>query len=115
VNVPEQLELVLPEDQAVLFVSICPELLINASKYAGTGEATVELEYRDDQLRIHVRDQGAGFDVPPLPLPRRRPVPGHPNLGCSASGTDDGTGRRRHSIVAGGGTRDTDPPLLRTS
>jgi signal transduction histidine kinase len=37
--------------------------LINASKYAGTGEASVELEYRDDQLRIHVRDQGAGFDV----------------------------------------------------
>src|SRR6185436_12427893 len=63
VNVPEQLELVLPEDQAVLLFQSVRELLINASKYAGTGEASVELEYRDDQLRIHVRDQGAGFDV----------------------------------------------------
>ena len=63
VNVPEQLDLVLPEDQAVLLFQSVRELLINASKYAGTGEASVELEYRDDQLRIHVRDQGAGFDV----------------------------------------------------
>lgn len=63
VNVPEQLELVLPEDQAVLLFQSVRELLINASKYAGTGESSVELEYRDDHLRIHVRDQGAGFDV----------------------------------------------------
>ena len=63
VNVPEQLELVLPEDQAVLLFQSVRELLINASKYAGTGEAVVTLEYSDDQLRIQVRDQGAGFDV----------------------------------------------------
>jgi len=63
VNVPEQLELVLPEDQAVLLFQSVRELLINASKHAGTGEASVELEYRDDQVQIHVRDQGAGFDV----------------------------------------------------
>src|SRR6478752_2511299 len=63
VNVPEQLELVLPEDQAVLLFQSVRELLINASKHAGTGEASVELEYRDGQVRIHVRDQGAGFDV----------------------------------------------------
>ena len=63
VNVPEQLELVLPEDQAVLLFQSVRELLINASKYAGTGEAAVTLEYRDEQLRIEVRDQGSGFDV----------------------------------------------------
>jgi len=63
VNVPEQLELVLPEDQAVLLFQSVRELLINASKYAGTGEAAVTLEYSDEQLRIQVRDQGAGFDV----------------------------------------------------
>jgi signal transduction histidine kinase len=63
VNVPEQLELVLPEDQAVLLFQSVRELLINASKYAGTGEAVVTLEYSDEQLRIQVRDQGAGFDV----------------------------------------------------
>jgi signal transduction histidine kinase len=63
VNVPEGPEVVLPEDQAVLLFQSVRELLINASKYAGTGEATVALEYGGDQLRIHVRDQGAGFDV----------------------------------------------------
>ena len=63
VNVPEEPEVVLPEDQAVLLFQSVRELLINASKYAGTGEATVALEYHSDQLRIQVRDQGAGFDV----------------------------------------------------
>jgi signal transduction histidine kinase len=63
VQVPEQLEVVLPEDQAVLLFQSVRELLINASKYAGTGEATVTLEHRSNQLHIQVRDQGAGFDV----------------------------------------------------
>ena len=63
VTVPEQQELSLPEDQAVLLFQSVRELLINSSKYAGTGAATVTLECRDDQLRIQVRDDGAGFDV----------------------------------------------------
>jgi signal transduction histidine kinase len=63
VTVPEQQELSLPEDQAVLLFQSVRELLINSSKYAGTGAATVTLECRDDQLRIQVRDEGAGFDV----------------------------------------------------
>jgi signal transduction histidine kinase len=63
VNVPEHQELILPEDQAVLLFQSVRELLINASKYAGTGEATVTLGCTDDQLRIEVRDQGPGFDV----------------------------------------------------
>jgi signal transduction histidine kinase len=63
VKLPEQQELILPEDQAVLLFQSVRELLINASKYAGTGEATVTLECTDDQVRIEVRDQGPGFDV----------------------------------------------------
>ncbi|HEX8750278.1 MAG TPA: ATP-binding protein [Nitrospira sp.] len=63
VSVPEQDELTLPEDQKMLLFQSVRELLINSSKYAGTGEATVTLEQRDDQLRIQVRDEGAGFDV----------------------------------------------------
>jgi signal transduction histidine kinase len=63
VNVPEGQQLTLPEDQAVLMFQSVRELLINASKYAGTGAATVTLECRDDQLHIRVRDEGAGFDV----------------------------------------------------
>jgi signal transduction histidine kinase len=63
VTTPEQQELSLPEDQAVLLFQSVRELLINSSKYAGTGAATVTLECREDQVRIHVRDEGAGFDV----------------------------------------------------
>ena len=59
VTVPEQQALSLPEDQAVLLFQSVRELLINSSKYAGTGAATVTLECRDDQLRIQVRDEGA--------------------------------------------------------
>lgn len=53
----------LPEDQAVLLFQSVRELLINASKYAGTDQATVTLEQRDGELRIVVRDEGAGFDL----------------------------------------------------
>ncbi len=63
VSMPEELRLTLPEDQAVLLFRCVRELLINTSKHAGTGEATVTVECRDDQLLIGVRDEGAGFDV----------------------------------------------------
>jgi signal transduction histidine kinase len=63
VNVPEEQAVMLPEDQAVLLFQSVRELLINTSKYAGTGEATVTLECSPSQLRIQVRDQGPGFDV----------------------------------------------------
>jgi CheY-like chemotaxis protein len=46
----------------LLFQSV-RELLINASKYAGTGEATVEMVEKDSRLEILVRDQGEGFDL----------------------------------------------------
>lgn len=39
------------------------ELLMNVVKYAGTGQAVVDLEREsDDTLRITVRDNGVGFD-----------------------------------------------------
>lgn len=63
VTLPQQPQLTLPEDQAVLLFQSVRELLINASKYAGTGAAAVTLQYHDDHLRIEVRDEGAGFDV----------------------------------------------------
>ena len=63
VTVPEEHDWTLPEDQAVLVFQSVRELLINVSKYAGTSEAEVTLAYSDGQLRIQVRDHGAGFDV----------------------------------------------------
>jgi len=62
VSVPEQFPATLPEDQAVLLFQSVRELLINASKYAGTGAAAVTMQCGDEELRIHVRDEGAGFD-----------------------------------------------------
>ena len=63
VTVPEQQSLKLSEDQTSLLFQSVRELLINASKYAGTGEATVEMAERDSRLEIVVRDKGEGFDL----------------------------------------------------
>src|SRR5215467_5581332 len=79
VTVPEESELTLPEDQAVLLFQSVRELLINSSKYAGTGEATVTLEQREGQLRIQVRDEGVGFD-----LTTAAPAIGAPTEGVSS-------------------------------
>ena len=46
----------------MLFQSI-RELLINASKHSGAGEATVSLTRRDGELHVEVRDRGKGFDI----------------------------------------------------
>jgi CheY-like chemotaxis protein/anti-sigma regulatory factor (Ser/Thr protein kinase) len=63
VTVRDQGEPALPEDQAVLLFQSVRELLINSSKHGGTGEATVTVEQWEGQLRIEVRDEGAGFDL----------------------------------------------------
>jgi signal transduction histidine kinase/CheY-like chemotaxis protein len=63
INVPEGDELKLSKDQGVLLFQSVRELLINASKYAGTGQATVTLERRNGGLSIVVRDEGNGFDL----------------------------------------------------
>lgn len=62
-ELPGEDELKLPEEQAMLLFQSVRELLINASKHAGTGYATVRLEHRDAQVRIEVKDKGRGFDL----------------------------------------------------
>ncbi len=62
VTVPEE-EPKLREEQIVLLFQSVRELLINSSKYAGTGQAAVTLKQQDDWLLIEVSDQGAGFDL----------------------------------------------------
>ncbi|MBD0316806.1 MAG: PAS domain S-box protein, partial [Nitrospiraceae bacterium] len=51
------------EEHAVLLFQSVRELLINSSKYAGTGAASVSLRRDGDILRIEVRDEGQGFDI----------------------------------------------------
>lgn len=63
VTVPEQDDTRLPEEQMVLVFQSVRELLINSSKHAGTGEATVAMEQRDNVLRIEVNDRGKGFSL----------------------------------------------------
>lgn len=63
VVVSESQDLKLPEDHVILLFQSVRELLINSSKHAGTKEATVRMEQRDDHLQIAVRDEGAGFDL----------------------------------------------------
>ncbi|WHZ25783.1 MAG: hypothetical protein OJF51_000578 [Nitrospira sp.] len=62
VLVPENHEFKLPEAHRVLLFQSVRELLINASKHAGTGKATVRLERRDEHLHVTVSDEGKGFD-----------------------------------------------------
>ncbi|MGZ8386020.1 MAG: response regulator [Nitrospira sp.] len=57
-------ELALSENQAVLLFQSVRELLINVSKHAETGHATVRLQGENGLIRIIVRDEGRGFDVP---------------------------------------------------
>lgn len=52
----------LPENQVVFLFQCVRELLINSSKHAGTGQASVTMERRDGVLTIEVRDEGVGFD-----------------------------------------------------
>ena len=61
--VPEDQSLKLPEDHNVLLFQSVRELLINASKHAGTGQAVVEISEKEGRLEITVRDEGVGFDL----------------------------------------------------
>ncbi len=63
VTVSEDNGLRLPEDQEILVFQSVRELLINSSKHAGIGHATVRLVQLDDRLEITVRDEGKGFDL----------------------------------------------------
>jgi PAS domain S-box-containing protein len=53
----------LPEAQALLLFQSIRELLINASKHSGAGEATVSLTRSNGEFRVEVRDGGKGFDI----------------------------------------------------
>jgi len=63
VLVPEQQKFRLPEAHRVLLFQSVRELLINASKHAGTETATVLIEQRDENLHVTVSDEGKGCDL----------------------------------------------------
>ncbi|MCC2641414.1 MAG: uncharacterized protein K0S45_1827 [Nitrospira sp.] len=59
-------DLRLPADRAVLIFQSVRELLMNAVKHARAERASVLLARRGDELRIEVRDRGAGFELASL-------------------------------------------------
>lgn len=63
VLLPDDQGLHLPEEQRVLLFQSVRELLINSAKHAGTGQATLTMDYQVDRLHIAVKDEGKGFDV----------------------------------------------------
>jgi signal transduction histidine kinase len=65
-NVPAQL----PPDTSLCLFRITQEALRNAEKYSQTRSFEVELTGTDDEVRLEVRDRGAGFDVQAAKLNR---------------------------------------------
>jgi PAS domain S-box-containing protein len=53
----------LTENQAVLLFQSARELLLNVVKHAGTDRATLQLKFKEGELRLAVIDQGHGFDT----------------------------------------------------
>jgi PAS domain S-box-containing protein len=63
VSLPEGEPFELAEQQSVLLFQSVRELLINASKHAGTGRARVAVRREAGELIIEVTDEGLGFDA----------------------------------------------------
>lgn len=70
VIVPEHNGVPLPEDHVVLLFQSVRELLINSAKHAGTGEATVTMEWQGSALKVEVSDKGKGFDSAAAQTPK---------------------------------------------
>lgn len=51
------------EDVSVLLYEVTREILFNVVKHAQTGEATVSLYDKDEQIVVRVYDNGVGFDT----------------------------------------------------
>ncbi len=47
----------------VVLLRVCQEALANVRKHAGASSARVVLNYGDDEVRLEVSDDGAGFDA----------------------------------------------------
>jgi len=52
-----------PETQLVLF-RIVQEALNNIHRHSGASEASITMEYRENEVRITISDNGKGFELP---------------------------------------------------
>jgi PAS domain S-box-containing protein len=67
IDMPEEAHRRIPDDQAMLLFQSIRELLMNAAKHAGCGQAVIVLAQQGNDLRIEVSDEGRGFDPDATP------------------------------------------------
>ena len=60
-------ERILPEEEAVAIFRICQEAMRNIWRHAGASSAELFVEFTNAYIRVTIRDDGAGFDVPAEP------------------------------------------------
>jgi signal transduction histidine kinase len=53
----------LPSAAEVVVLRCAQEALANVRRHSAATTVTVRLDYRDDAIRLHVSDDGAGFDL----------------------------------------------------
>lgn len=54
----------LPAEVQVILYRLCQEALTNIAKHAGASHVTVTLQCDVEEVTIHIRDDGCGFDAP---------------------------------------------------
>lgn len=67
IDIPEDMELSLPEEHTDLLFQSVRELLMNVVKHAKADHARVSLRLHENRLCVEVSDEGKGFDPSVLP------------------------------------------------
>lgn len=56
-------EKILPEQNKIAIFRVCQEALINIAKYADIDTASIQLEWKEDEIKVIIVDRGHGFNV----------------------------------------------------
>ena len=56
-------EKILPEQNKIAIFRVCQEALINIAKYADIDLASIQLDWREDDIKVVIVDHGQGFNV----------------------------------------------------
>lgn len=63
INVMGEVRRLTPNEELVLF-RIVQEALNNVRRHSGASQVTIQVEFRPDQVRISIKDNGCGFNAP---------------------------------------------------